>query len=304
MAAKTAMQMPNLQMPTGYEEEQRKIALKRKLAQMMFEQGLGNGPRARSPWDALASIAQVWAGKSSEKDAGKIEARMNERLKGDFTQQRTQLQADINAGMSPQQILQKYGANTLLQGELEPFRDAFGTALKEREKLDRFGNTIGRQGDFVGKPIPGKPTDKVIDVNGQWQVNPVAMTADLFSNPLPPGAEVSGGMQSMANPYAGPTSQPPSGAPAPMPAVGNAPSAAGMDLSRLSPEERQILERELTRRAGVEGSDPSIPSGNPLDPGLASKPPMGMPGISAPKVIGGQQYWNINGKWYDNPEGR
>lgn len=291
MAAKTAMQMPNLQMPTGYEEEQRKIALRRKLAQMMFEQGMG-GDRARTPWDALAKIAQTGAGVLHEKRATKREGELGERIKTDFNNKRSQLLADIQAGTPPQALIQKYGADPMMASELEPYRDAFATSLKEREKIDRFGNTMGRAGDFIGKPIPGKPTDKVIDVNGQWQVNPVAMTADLFSNPLPAGAEVSGGTQAMPNPYGSPQQPPPApGAAAAMPPVGQSPSAGGMDLSRLSPEEKQILQQELARRAGLPPQAQNMPMGSPLTP-----PPS--------QVIEGKPYWSVGGKWYDNPEGR
>lgn len=302
MAAKTAMQMPNLQMPTGYEEQQRKIALRRKLAQMMFEQGMG-GDRARTPWDALAKIAQTGAGVLHEKRATKKEGQLGEQIKADFNTKRQALLADVQAGVPPQQLMAKYGADPMLGGELEPFRDAYASGLKNREDLVQSGMGFTSKGDVMSgrAQLQSKPTDKVLSVGDQWMANPVAVSADLASNPLPPGAEVTGLTNSMPNPYA--NQQPPvspSGAVGAGPSAGSQP-AGGLDLSRLSPEEKQILQNELARRAG---GGASIPSGNPLDPGLASKPPMGMPGVAPPKTIGGKQYWNINGKWYDNPEGR
>ncbi len=285
MAAKT-MQMPNLQIPTGYEKDQQKIALKRKLAQAMLERGLAPNRGAISPLETLGSLAQAFVGKRMDKKAGNMEADLQERIKGDYAAARQGFQTDANGGaMDAKSLVQKYGGNPMLSADLEPYKDAFASSLRNREEIKQIGNSYGRVGDYEGKEIPGKPTDKVISVNNEWKVNPVAMTADLFSNPLPPGAEVSGGMNSMANPYAQgapQASQPPMQA-------GGAPPAAnggGLDLSKLSPEEKQVLAQELSRRG-----QPGVPPAQGLTP-----PPH--------KTIGNQQYWSVGGKWFDNPEGR
>lgn len=46
--------------------------------------------------------------------------------------------------------------------------------------------------------------------------------------------------------------------------------------------------------------------GDPASGGMGASIPSGSPlaGASNSKVIGGKQYWNIGGEWYDNPEGQ
>lgn len=77
-----------------------------------------------------------------------------------------------------------------------------------------------------------------------------------------------------------------------MPQVGQPPAAGGMDLSRLKPEELQVLQQELGRRAGLNPQAQNFPQGNPLSPPPSKVGPDGKP------------YWSVGGKWYDNPEGR
>lgn len=61
-----------------------------------------------------------------------------------------------------------------------------------------------------------------------------------------------------------------------------------IDFSLFTPEEITVWRNEALRRAGGR----TTPSGSPLAPAPNSK------------VINGKQYYQINGKWYDNPEGR
>lgn len=59
-------------------------------------------------------------------------------------------------------------------------------------------------------------------------------------------------------------------------------------LSAYTPEEIQQMQGLAASRRGAS----SIPSGSPLS------------GAAGTKTVGGKQYWNIGGEWYDNPEGR
>ena len=295
MPAKTAMQMPNLQMPTGYEEEQHKIALKRKLAQAMFEQGIAGGQRARSPWDALASIAEVGAGKLHDKRANKLEAEMAEKLKTDYGSRRASLMADINAGMAPQAVMQKYGADTLLSGDLEPIKDAYGAALKNREGIVNFGGRQMRAADTLGKFDPGKPNDQVLrdETTGNMFINPVRVAAGQVSQMIPAD---NASAQALMGVTFNPNSQQQGNAPAnaaagSMPLSGPVPAGGGMDLSRLTPEEKNILNSEMQRRAGLSPEAQNFTGGQGTVP-----PPTAM--------YQNKPAWQINGKWYDNPEGK
>lgn len=290
-----SMQMPKMQYPTGYEGEQRRIEMRRRLAQAMLEKGLSGGD-TRSWTQALAQVAQTYAGKRMEKKATDREADMYERMRADIATKMADFQAARNSGATNQDLVDRFGADPMLQDAIDPHRDAVVSAMKNQEELVENGGRFVRKGDFVGpngKDLAGKPTDLVIAKDGQWQVNPVAVTARLLSNPQPAGSTAHDLTGQMPNPYStggGQSSAGPAGGA--MPSGGQSPSVGGMDLSKLNPEEQAILQQEIQRRAGLSPEARNMPQGNPLTPPPSQVGPDGKP------------YWSIGGKWYDNPEGR
>lgn len=293
MAARNTMQMPNIQYPSGYEDEQRKIAMKRKLAQMMYEKGLNPGQMTH-PLQALASVFQTWVGKGMDKKANHLEADMNEHIKADLADKLARLQTMRSSGASNEQIMDAFQGDPLMGDIVKPYGDAFASGLKGKEELFDSGGGQGfqRKGDFVGKPLPFDPNKPVmIGPDGQPTVNPVRATAAMAAQGLV--SPVPGDQPGMITPvYSMQTggAQPPAGGS--MPAAGQSPSGAGMDFSKFSPEEMGVLKQEIGRRAGLDPQAQNFPQGNPLSPPPSKVGPDGKP------------YWSVNGKWYDNPEGR
>lgn len=278
-------------MPMNYQSEESKIAAKKKIADALIQRGLTPNKGMISPLEVIGSMAQAFAGKRLDSRASKMEDDLSDRVKGAYADARGQMQNDVAAGMTPQQIAEKYGSNPLLENDVKPYADAFGENLKGRERIVNLGSAAGygRVGDYMGKPLPNDPNKPVwVGSNGQAEVNPVAATAAMYRNP------------NLVDPSSMPTSAPiptpgmPQTAAAP---VGSgvtpspAPAGANVDLSLLSPEEQAILQNEIKRRGSLPPSSRNMPFGNPLRP-----PPSG--------TAGGKPYWIVNGVPYDNPEGK
>jgi len=115
--------------PTGFESQQRRLERRQALAQALLEKGLaGPGNNATSWLQPIASIAQAWAGRrmadkvdrQQDELSGEIKQRYNEDLSGFYTDA---------AGMTPEQLVQKYQGNPLLQEALEPYKAAHQSSL-------------------------------------------------------------------------------------------------------------------------------------------------------------------------------
>lgn len=288
--------MPKLVIPTGYESQERDIENRRKLAQLMLEKGLSQ--QNMTSWaQPLAEMAQIYAGKRMDSKASKAQDALDTKIKGDYTAQLGALNADVNSGMPVKDLVQKYAGSSLVSDALKPYTDAYGESLKEGEGHTTFGSQWRRKGAIPEGSVD--PNSMVIPgPNNTIAVNPVRATAALaaqyppensspgnmtYSMPAPGIAQPSGG-------GAGPGGAPP------------APAAGGnsIDVSALTPEEKQILTTELQRRAGPANggnftvqNDMHTPFGSPVD---AVKPPSG--------VVNGKPYWIVNGVPYDNSEGK
>ena len=290
--------MPNVQYPTGYEGEQRKIEAKRRIAQAMLEMGITPDNRMTSWTQVAAKLGQAFAGKRMEKKATEREGAMYDKMRSDLAEKMARFQQMRDSGATNQQLADTFSGDPMMADMIDPHRDALASALKNREEIFDTGGAQGfqRKGDFVGKPLPFDPNKPVMidPQTGAPTVNPVrataAMAAQGLVSPVPgdqPGmitpvySMQSGGGQLSSGPAGG--SMPPSA---------SAPAQGGMDFSRFKPEEMQVLQQEISRRAGLDPQAQNFPQGNPLSPPPSKVGPDGRP------------YWSIGGKWYDNPEGR
>lgn len=170
--------------PSGYESEQEKIALRRRLAEAFLNRGMQGEGRYGSPLQVLGDLAQELAGVHMEHQASNENAQLGTHIREDYQKKISDFYFDVNSGMSPQALVEKYQGDPMLEDALKPYVAAHQAALVNREDLGQYGNTIERKGDFIGKPIPSKPTDAVIQLpNGNWAVNPLAMAVRAYSNP-------------------------------------------------------------------------------------------------------------------------
>lgn len=168
-----------IQIPTGYEQLQREAASKRRIADAMLGQGLGARQNMNSWAQLFGQLGSAYFGKRADKKATELEGQMQSRLRQDYTDARGGLLADVQAGMAPDKLVEKYGANPLLKDDLAPYADAMATILREREKRINFGGRAGvRQGDVEGlyENDPNKPVH-VDPSTGMMQLNPMALQA-------------------------------------------------------------------------------------------------------------------------------
>lgn len=285
------MVKPTIVIPTGYESLQKKAETKRLLAKLMLEKGLQSNPNMQNWLQVLGQVGSMAAGQHLQGQADKMDANVSEQILRDYTNRVAGFNADADK-LDAAGMVKKYGADQFLQDQLEPYKKAMTAALTERGEHTNFGGQWrSKAGIKEGEFEPNKPTDSVLrGPNNTFVANPVRTTAALEAQGFTPGGAPPMGVHSMADPLA-PTDAPP--APMPLPPAGG----DGLDLSLLTPDERQIMARELQRRAAGGGSfqppHPNIPLGNPL---TAQRPPAG--------AVNGKPYWIINGVPYDNPEGK
>jgi len=184
---------PKLTIPTGYESEQRSIERRRKIAEALLQQGLQQNPNMTSPWQAIAQVANAFAGRRMEKKADQRSDELNARIKGDFDTAATEFNNDA-ATLQPSQLVAKYRNNPMMLEQLKPYEAALQRALTEREALTTFNGKLQRQGDVVGQYDQGKPTDTVRrDATGNEFINPLAVNAQAlgqgFEAPMAAGGQ-------------------------------------------------------------------------------------------------------------------
>lgn len=173
---------PQLVIPTQYAPQQQSIAQKRKLAEAMLSQGLANDPNMNNWTQVLGKLAQAWAGKSMDKEATKMEGTLNQTIYDDYNKRRGDFNTQTS-GMSPQQVVQTFGADPMLADDVKPYRDAMARALTEREDLRDFGGRVGvRTGDVMGQVNNDPNKDVLIGPDGQMMINPVKATSNALSS--------------------------------------------------------------------------------------------------------------------------
>lgn len=259
------VKQPQIYIPTGYEAEQRKAERKRKLAQMMLERGLGPQGHMQSWTQVLAQAANAGVGKFLDKKADKLTDETNEKIKADWLAKNQAFSTD-EASMAPGDLWKKYRTDPMLADTVEPYKDAMTSALKQRAERRMFGGRLRTVGDIGEQEVePSSPNDMLI-TGPDGNVRPNIMrinTAMGAQGLLTPEGMQGLETQSMPDPRR-------AGMPA-QPAMGG---ENNLDLNLLSPEERQIMQRELARRAAGNTAGANIPNGNPLDPAMAAKPPI------------------------------
>lgn len=294
-----AVAKPTLSIPTGFETQQQQIASKRKIADAMLAQGLAPDDNMTNWAQVFGHWAQAWAGKSMQRDTDKATGDLNSQILEAYTGKRAAFNEDAKT-MTPGQLREKYGNDPFLTEDLKPYDEAFTSGLKNKQELVKDGSVWRMKGDIQsGQAVTPDYNDAVIpDGNGNLTVNPVKVTASVAAQGLPingypmsmpmpkPGVpgNYSGLTSAMMNPGAG--AQPP--AAAPMSAAQGNPLLQKVFTTKLiSPEEMQQVQASLG------------PNGNGALSGL-----MQQYGIKIGKQIDGKNYYQINGQWYDNPEGK
>lgn len=182
----TQVKTPQIYLPTGYEGLQQQAAEKRKLAETMWAKGLAGGQNQVSIAQVLGDLAQMWAGKSLNKDAAKLELDAANRMGEDYRTRYEQFYSDANS-LSPQQMVAKWGSDPMAQNWLKPFEETMTAGMKQDQTLTDWGGQWMRKGDIqVGSYKPNNPNDSVVrGADGNWQVNPVKVTASIASQGIP-----------------------------------------------------------------------------------------------------------------------
>lgn len=270
--------------PTGYESEQQKIALRRKLAQALLERGFNPPGNMISPLQLIGALAQSAAGARLEGKAGEDEASLGKRIREDYTSHLSKFHQAEASGMSDADLIQNFGSDPLLEDDVKAHRDAVATGLKSRAELVQTASggykpkgqiTPQNNVDATKMVVPTfSPTGEV----SGYRQNPIAIGAAAAARNLVPSGPISMPQSMSVSDLTGG-----GGASAPP-----ASSPNSIDISRLNPEERMILTKEINRRGSLPQSS-ELPIGNPLTP-----PPDGVTST-------GKQFWIINGQPSETP---
>lgn len=278
--------LPQIIIPTGYEDDQVKADNKRKLAQMMLEKGLSSPGNMQSWLQVLGSLGSTAAGLRLNKQADDMELGTNKKILADYVSQLSEFHNDEKT-MAPADLVAKYRGKPFLEEALKPYTEAMTARLKDKGHVVNINGTYVDEGSMkAGDYAPNDPTASVLrNQDGSLTESLVRRNAALHAQgyglgdpatTMPDPGAPNGPMPPVSGPVGGQTAVP-----------GGAPPSSGspLDLSLLSPDERGIMERELARRAHT-------PSGSPL-----TSPPAGV-------TKTGRPYWMVNGVPYDNPEGK
>lgn len=176
---------PKVTLPTGYEQAQKAAASKRKLAEMMLERGLA-GPSNPTSWaQVLGQFAQAWAGKSMQKKADRMDAEVSQQMLEAYKTKRAAMQADAQT-MTPQELVNKYGNDPLLQDDVKPYQEAVTAKLKSDQE-----GFVGPDGIWhvKGNMKPGTYMPKlddsiVLGLDGKPHLNGMAIAAAMAKQGL------------------------------------------------------------------------------------------------------------------------
>jgi hypothetical protein len=283
--------MPKIVIPTGFESEKRKAEQKRRLAEMLTKIGAQTGNY--NSWTQVAGqLANALAGRITSKKADKLDDSYNDKLKNAYSEAWSGFNADRKAGLSNDEMFEKWGNNPLVGEQAGMYAKGLERAITEKEDVVKTpDNRYVKQGELIGKGPINDPNAAVsVTAGGDWVPNLARMSAAQGAQGFVDAN--TGAPPNM--PFRDPASQPPATPPA---QVGGPAGGGGFDMNLFSPEEQRVIQAEVLRRrqvGGAGGVPPNQPYGSPLS---ANKPPAGM-------TSDGKPYWIINGVPYDNPEGR
>jgi len=298
IAAPTA-DLAKITIPTGYEADQAKIATRQALAKTMLEQGLSQEPMV-SPLQVLGHWAQTWAGKSLQDDSVKDQTNLNYRVRDQQNAEIDQLN-DPNIPLDQKVI---WALKHPLVGEAaKPFIEAFTSRLKNREGYvagDPYHRTHGQIPS--GQYVPPNPatSDLVLSQDGNYLVpNYLLIGAKAASQGLPvavPGPE---GQSQDLYPRSMPVPQ--------MPGTAGLASAMGQARGMAPVADNpapQILQSASTSKLISPEDAQRVASSLGPNGQAAFENWRKQNGIQIGKQVNGQTYYQVNGAWYDNPEGR
>lgn len=266
--------------PTGYEGLQSQAASKRKIAEALLAQGLqGPGPNARSWAQVLGSIAQAWAGKSLQKDADKLDEQVRQQQLAANAVVQQGIEADVRNGMTPQELMTKWGGIPQAQERLkqfdQPLTNVNGTFINPRNVKE-------------GSQAPQDPNALVtVGPDGSRNINIPRVVAGAASAGMP---------LTDANGQPMPTHYPAPGAP-------NAPVVNAL-MNQQPPVQMAPLDLQQNWTKGPEtmggqaAADASFAAQQPR----FEVNPAGTQEIK--KLPDGRTAYKVNGEWYDNPEGK
>lgn len=191
----------SISIPTGYEDVQRSVDSKRKIAESMLASGLAGTPNAQSILQVLGDWADTWAGKSMGRDADKAQGTLDNQISSDYHTKVSQFSQDAQT-LQPADLIAKWGADPMMGEALKPYQAALQSGMEDNQKHRVFGGRWMRNGDIQeGSYEPGKPTDNAIRMpDGTWAVNPVSVTGALARQGVTAG-EMNNPVTSMPDPY-------------------------------------------------------------------------------------------------------
>lgn len=293
-------------LPTGYEDDQRKAAHRRKLADLMMQKGLTENPNMSNWLQVIGQMGHTFAGKRMGDKADKMDSDISDRMLEDYTKSSTAFAEDEKT-LPVDDLVKKYRGHKFMNTHLKPYEAAMVAGLKERGELVYGPNGWGPKGKIpLGSRPPMKATDATyFDAEGNVHENTAVTESALrrqgygqgedpamMPNPMPVPAPQPA-PQAMPDPMAAPMPQPG------VPAAGGPPIDPAL-LAKLTPQELEVMISHLKTRAGggAEGStytqpNANVPMGNPL---TAVRAPAG--------VVNGKPYWIIDGKISETPEGQ
>jgi soluble lytic murein transglycosylase len=178
-------------LPTGFENLQAREEARRKLADAYTQMGLEPQPGIRSWTQVLGQIGDALAGRHLEAQADKLSDQYNTALTNAYKTQSAQFDADVNSGMSPKDLVQKYSGNQLLADRLKPYADALDAGQKSGAEYTTFGGRVMPKSQAaVSGYDPGSPNDAVVrnPVTGKPEINPTKLVASQVSQLVPADA--------------------------------------------------------------------------------------------------------------------
>ena len=179
--------LAKITIPTGYEQQQLASASKRKLAEAMLSQGIAPDDHMVSWAQVLGHLAQTWAGKSMQHDADKMDGDIRSTILKDYQTKRSAFLQDSQT-MAPKDLVAKYGNEPLLQEDLKPYAEAFGSNLKNAGEYTNFGGQRMTNAQAAGAGYDNDPNKPVqVGPDGQLTINaPYALAQGVANGKVDP----------------------------------------------------------------------------------------------------------------------
>jgi len=256
--------------PTGFEAQTAEALMRQKLAETMLGQALTQHDDYKSWLQPVAQIFQAWAGKSMEKDATKQQADILAQQTAAYRDSQAELAKDLQGGMSSTELWSKYGSNPLLEEDLKPVVAGITRQQQQNNTWMMDGPYHVRGSDLQSGQMkaPDYQSDTLVpDEAGQ----------NLVLN----GPAIAGKVAAQGLPLADEKGTPLYQTSRPLPSYDSIRQAM---QSQLAPQgSQQILEGARQEGRAIRGATTAAPIYDHAT---------------------GRTYYNINGRIFDNPEGK